>query len=118
LPILNVDGEMLAKALYKLVENGLRYSSENGEVTLRAAADGNRLIVTVEDNGIGMTAEELNQLGTVYFRADNETVRTFKGSGLGIPVAYGIIHVLGGTITVESEPEHGTKFTIVLMGMS
>lgn len=118
LPILNVDGEMLAKALYKLVENGLRYSGENGEVTLRAAADGNRLIITIEDNGIGMTPEELNQLGTVYFRADNETVRTYKGSGLGIPVAYGIIHVLGGTITVESEPEHGTKFTIVLMGMS
>ncbi|MBI1259169.1 MAG: hypothetical protein GC204_16995 [Chloroflexi bacterium] len=119
LPILNVDGEMLAKALYKLIENGLRYNtSENGEVTLRAAADGSKLIITVEDNGIGMTPDELNQLGTIYFRADNETVRTYKGSGLGIPVAYGIIHTLGGTITVESEAEQGTKFTIVLMGMS
>ncbi|MEO8396704.1 MAG: ATP-binding protein, partial [Chloroflexota bacterium] len=116
--ILNVDGEMLAKALYKLVENGLRYSGENGEVTLRASAEGNKLIIKVEDNGIGMTPEELDQLGTIYFRADSEAVRTFKGSGLGIPVAYGIIHVLGGTITVESEPEHGTKFTIVLTGMS
>jgi len=118
LPILNVDGELLAKALYKLVENGLRYSGENGEVILKASADGNKLIINVEDNGIGMTTEELNQLGTIYFRADNETVRSFKGSGLGIPVAYGIIHLLGGTITVTSEPEHGTKFTIVLTGMS
>ena len=119
LPILNVDGEMLAKALYKLVENGLRYNtSENGEVILRAAAEGNRLIITVEDNGIGMTADELNQLGTIYFRAESETVRTYKGSGLGIPVAYGIIHTLGGTITVESEAEQGTKFTLVLMGMT
>ncbi len=118
LPILNVDGEMLAKALYKLVENGLRYSGENGEVTLRASADRNKLIIKVEDNGIGMTPEELDQLGTIYFRADNEAVLTHKGSGLGIPVAYGIIHALDGTITVESEPEQGTKFTIVLTGMS
>jgi signal transduction histidine kinase len=121
LPILNVDGELLAKALYKLVENGLRYVGENtesGEVTMRASADGNKLIIKISDNGIGMTPEELNQLGTIYFRADNETVRSFKGSGLGIPVSYGIIHVLGGTITVESEPEHGTTFTIVLTGMS
>ena len=118
LPILNVDGELLAKAIFKLVENGLRYSGENGEVTVRASADGNKLIVKVQDNGIGMTPEELNQLGTIYFRADNETVRTYKGSGLGIPVAYGIIHALGGTITVESEPDHGTIFTIVLTGMT
>jgi signal transduction histidine kinase len=118
LPILNVDGELLAKAIFKLVENGLRYSGENGEVTLRASADGSKLIIRVEDNGIGMTPEELNQLGTIYFRADNDTVRAYKGSGLGIPVAYGIIHTLGGTITVESEPEQGTKFTIALTGMN
>lgn len=118
LPILNVDGEMLAKAIFKLVENGLRYSGENGEVTVRAAAEGSKLMVKVQDNGIGMTPEELNQIGTIYFRADNDTVRTYKGSGLGIPVAYGIIHVLGGTITLESEPDHGTIFTIVLTGMT
>ncbi len=118
LPILNVDGELLAKAIYKLVENGLRYSGENGEVTVRGSADGNKLTIVVQDNGIGMSPEELNQLGTIYFRADNDTVRNFKGSGLGIPVAYGIIHLLGGTITVESVPEKGTTFTIVLTGMS
>lgn len=118
LPILNVDGELLAKAIYKLVENGLRYSGENGEVTVRGSADGNKLTITVQDNGIGMTAEDLNQLGAVYFRSDNETVRTFKGSGLGIPVAYGIVHLLGGMITVESEPDKGTTFTITMTGMS
>ncbi|MFN8452495.1 MAG: HAMP domain-containing sensor histidine kinase [Anaerolineae bacterium] len=118
LPILNVDGELLAKAIYKLVENGLRYSPENGEVIVRGSAEGNRLTITVQDNGIGMTPDDLNQLGTIYFRSDNETVRGFKGSGLGIPVAYGIIHLLGGMITVTSEPGKGTTFTITLTGMS
>jgi signal transduction histidine kinase len=121
LPILNVDGELLAKALYKLVENGLRYTDKDAEtalVTLRAAADGSKLVITVQDNGIGMTPEELNQLGTIYYRADNELVRGYKGSGLGVPVAYGIIRMLGGTTEVTSEPSKGTTFTITLTGMS
>lgn len=118
LPILNVDGELLAKALYKLVENALRYSGENGEVTVRGSADGNKLTITVQDNGIGMSPEDMNQLGTIYFRSDSEVVRSYKGSGLGIPVAYGIIHLLGSMITVASEPNKGTTFTITLTGMS
>lgn len=120
LPILNTDGEMIAKALYKLVENGLRYNDKgsDGEVKVLASADGSKLIVKVQDNGIGMTPEDLDQLGTVYFRSENELVRTFKGSGLGIPVAYGIIRQLGGTISVESTPGTGTTFTITMTGMS
>jgi signal transduction histidine kinase len=121
LPILNVDGELLAKALYKLVENGLRYTDKDSEtafVKLSAAGDGDKLIITVADNGIGMTPEELNQLGTIYYRAESELVRGYKGSGLGVPVAYGIIRMLGGTTTVTSEPGKGTTYTITLTGMS
>lgn len=127
LPILNVDGDLLAKALYKLVENGLRYSgtpptddgeAKPGEVIVRGAGDGSNLIITVSDNGIGMTPDELDKLGTIYFRSESEYVRSYKGSGLGIPVAYGIIHLLGGTITVISTPGVGTTFTITLTGMS
>jgi two-component system, cell cycle sensor histidine kinase DivJ len=118
LPILNTDGELLAKAITKLVENGLRYSGENGEVSVRGASQNGKLVVTVSDNGIGMAPEELAQLGTIYFRSENELVRSFKGSGLGVPVAYGIVRVLGGTISVESAPDKGTTFTITLSGMS
>lgn len=120
LPLLNVDGELLAKAIYKLVENALRYNDkhENAEVTVRATADGSKLVVTVEDNGIGMTPEELSQLGTIYFRSENELVRSYKGSGLGVPVAYGIIKQLGGTIQAASTAGVGTTFTMTLVGMS
>jgi signal transduction histidine kinase len=118
LPILNVDGELLVKALCKLVENGLRYSGENGEVRLSASADGNRLLIKVQDNGIGMTPAEISQLGTIYFRSENEVVRSHKGSGLGIPVVFGIIRLLNGTIDVQSEVGRGTTVTIRLTGMS
>lgn len=117
LPLLNTDGEMLAKAINKLVENALRYCEENCEVSVSARGENNNLIVSVKDNGIGMKPEEIAQLGTIYFRADHDVVRSYKGSGLGIPIAYGIIKLLGGAISVESTPDAGTTFTIMLAGM-
>lgn len=120
LPILNTDGELLAKALNKLVENGLRYAPPDNEhlVRVSGSGEGNQLIIRIEDNGIGMTEEELNKLGTVYFRADHEAILNHKGSGLGIPIAYGIIRLLGGSIEVTSEVGQGTIFTVSLMGMT
>ncbi|MBN8590454.1 MAG: HAMP domain-containing histidine kinase [Anaerolineae bacterium] len=119
LPILNVDGEVLSKALIKLVENALRYiAAEAGEVIVSVVGEGDNLRVTIRDNGIGMSPEELAKLGTIYYRGDNEVVLAFKGSGLGIPVAYGIIDLLGGRVQVESQPGQGSTFTVELQGVS
>jgi len=119
LPILTVDAEILAKALNKLVENGLRYTpAEGGEVRVGASGAGSTLNILIQDNGIGMTPEEISKLGTPYFRGDSETVLAFKGSGLGIPIAFSLINVLGGKVSVVSEPGQGTTFTVTLAGMS
>lgn len=119
LPLLNVDTELLVKALNKLVENALRYCQpEGGTTRLSATGEGNKLHIQVQDNGIGITEEELAKLGTPYFRSDNELVLGYKGSGLGIPIAYGIIHLLGGDVQVNSQPGQGTTFTVTLTGMS
>lgn len=118
LPLLNTDGELLAKALNKLVENALRYTRpEDGRVRLSGEAEGRLLHIRVEDNGIGMSPEELAQLGTPYFRADNDLVLSYKGSGLGIPIAFGVIRLLGGSIGAVSQPGQGTTFTVTLTGM-
>lgn len=119
LPLLNTDGDLLTIALDKLVENGLRYSAEGeGKVTVHGEADGNTLVIRVQDNGIGMSADDLGKLGTIYFRSEHDAVRAHKGSGLGIPIAYGIVKLLGASIAVESQVDQGTTFTIRLEGMS
>lgn len=119
LPFLNLDGEILAKALNKLTENALRYAEpEGGEVKISASGEGGKLVITIQDNGIGMTPEEIARLGEPYFRGDNEIILSYKGSGLGIPIAYNIIELMGGSVTVESEPGKGTIFTVALPGMS
>jgi signal transduction histidine kinase len=121
LPILSVDGDMLVMLLNKLIENGLRYSpAETGNVKVSAESedDGKMLVIHVEDNGIGMTEDDLKKLGEIYYRSDNDKVREYKGSGLGIPIVYGLVKELGGTISVTSTPDKGTKFTIRIPGMS
>jgi signal transduction histidine kinase len=117
LPLLNTDGDYLAKAVRKLVENSLRYTGDDGEVTVRARGEDNELVIQVADNGIGMSEDEIANLGTLYWRGDSDVVREFKGSGLGIPIVYGIIKLLDGTINVASTPGEGTTFTIRLPGM-
>jgi cell cycle sensor histidine kinase DivJ len=119
LPFLNVDADMLAKALNKLTENALRYSEgEGGEVRVSAVGEGGELHILIQDSGIGMTPEELEKLGTPYFRGDNEVILAHKGSGLGVPIAYGIIQLLGGRMRVDSQPGQGTTVTVVLPGMT
>jgi signal transduction histidine kinase len=118
LPLLNTDGPWLANALNRLIENGLRYTRDGGHVTVSASGENNRLHIQIQDDGIGMSMEEMAQLGTPYYRADSDHVRNYKGSGLGIPIAFGIIDLLGGQVHVESQPDQGTTITVTLMGMS
>lgn len=119
LPMLMTDGELCRDMLVKVIENGLRYSPEGeGRVRVSAAPEGSKVIFRVEDNGIGITPDEMAQLGTLYFRGDNDVVRAYKGSGLGIPIAYGLASLLDGSVQVESEPGHGTRCTFVFQGMA
>jgi signal transduction histidine kinase len=118
LPMLNLDGALLGEALVKLVENGLQYSPEGtGKVTVSGSADGSTLVITITDNGIGMNEEELKMLGTVYFRSSRDEVVAFKGNGLGVPIAFGMIELCGGTVAVESKEGEGTTLTIRVPGM-
>jgi two-component system, OmpR family, phosphate regulon sensor histidine kinase PhoR len=119
LPLLNVDSEMLSIALTKLVENAIHYSLKGeGMIKISGAGEDGYLVISIEDNGIGMSEEELGKLGEVYFRGERDEVREFKGSGLGIPIAYGMIDLIDGEITVKSKLDEGTKFTVRIKGMS
>ncbi len=119
LPLLQVDSEWLGIALVKLAENGLQYSEEGtGKVTVTGEAEGSTLIIKIIDNGIGMTDDELAQLGTLYFRGEDDRVREFKGSGLGVPLAFGMLNLIDADVAIESEPGAGTTFIIRIAGMS
>lgn len=114
LPMLNVDGERLALVLRKLVSNALQYTPEGGQVTVRAEAVGDRLKVSVEDTGIGMSPEDQAHVGERFWRSDDERVRDIKGHGLGLSIALGLIALMGGEFFFTSERDKGSAFGFTL----
>ena len=95
LPLLNLDGERLAQALTKLVVNALRYTPEGGTITVRAEGVEGRLRVSVIDTGIGLSEEEQGHVGELFWRGESEHVRSFKGHGLGLPIAKAPLELRG-----------------------
>ncbi len=118
LPLLTTDGEYFAKAIEKLIENGLRYSGDDGEVAVRAKGEDNWLVAEVEDNGFGMTEDEVGMLGTLFWRSEREEVREHKGSGMGLPIAFGVFDLLGAKYDVQSTLDEGTIVTVRIKGMT
>ncbi|MBN1200427.1 MAG: hypothetical protein JXJ20_01100 [Anaerolineae bacterium] len=114
LPMLNLDSTQLAQALRKLVENALQYTPDGGTITVRAEEVDGKLKVSVIDTGIGMSKEEQARIGELFWRADSELVRSFKGHGLGLPIAMGFIKLLGGEFFFKSEPGQGSAFGFIV----
>ncbi len=118
LPILNADAKQLGKVVANLVRNAIQYTPKGGTVTVRAERrEGNVLYVLVTDTGIGMKEEEIARLGEPFYRADHELVTSQKGYGLGIPIAMGLLALMGSKLAVESIYGQGSKFSFTLVGI-
>lgn len=117
LPLLNLDSARLSQVIVKLVHNALQYTPSGGTITVRASdADGD-LKVEVIDNGIGMSADEQMHIGELFWRADHEHVRSFKGHGLGLPIAIGFVELMSGEFFFDSKTDKGSTFGFTVPGM-
>lgn len=114
LPTLVTDPNMMATILGNLVDNAVKFSPEGGEVRIGARVDLTGFTFWVEDQGIGMDAEEIASAFDPFWQADASTTRRFGGVGLGLHLVKLILQLLGGEIAVESAKGSGTKFTVSL----
>ncbi len=114
LPGVEVDPQRLNQILTNLVSNACKYTPEGGTITIRAGSDAGFVRVEVEDTGIGMTPEEVSNLFTKFWRAEDRYVREQQGTGLGLAIARNLVEIHGGEMTVKSEKEKGTIFTFTL----
>src|SRR5215475_3395552 len=115
---LTVDPMRLRQILLNLLSNACKFTKE-GEVTLRArkVPDGRSWIeFAVSDTGIGMTAEQQQKLFEEFSQADALTARRFGGTGLGLAITRKLARLMGGDVTVASEPGKGSIFTVRLPG--
>lgn len=114
LPLVRGDRDLLGLAMYNLVENALKYTSESDSVEVRALEDGKAVVVEVADSGGGIASEDLSKIFEELYRGSN--ARTTEGSGLGLALVNRIISLHGGQIDVRSRQNgpRGTVFTVRL----
>jgi signal transduction histidine kinase len=114
LPEVEVDKEALSQALINLVNNAIKYSRDEKLLRLETARDGDRVLLSVTDRGIGIPSAEQRKIFEKFYRAENSLVHETKGSGLGLALVRHIVEAHGGSVSVESAPGKGSTFTIAL----
>jgi len=119
-PILDADPDRIVQVLRNLLDNAVKYSPEGGLIVVRGEVGKDEVVVSVADQGVGLTPEYLNRLFEKYFRAKSSLGRHVAGSGLGLPISRTIVESHGGRIWAESQLGEGTTlyFTLPLEGLS
>jgi signal transduction histidine kinase len=110
MPEFTADPGQLNQLLVNLVVNSLQSMPGTGKITVQTRFSKNNVYLTVEDTGTGMSKEVLDKIFVPFFT----TKDVGHGTGLGLPVVYGIVTAHGGTIDVNSKPGRGTRFEIQL----
>lgn len=112
------DPDSLHRVLTNLLENALRYTDENGKVTVALRNMGKTARLTVEDTGVGIPAESLPRLFDRFYRVDKSRARSAGGFGLGLSIVKAIVESHKGYVEVSSDVGHGSRFSIFLPTMS
>ncbi len=107
-----VDPSRFRQVLANLLDNAVKYTPAGGTVTVRAARDGDRVVIRVEDTGIGIPEKELPRIWERLFRGDRS--RSQPGLGLGLSLVRAVVQAHGGTVEAAGRPEGGSVFTLRL----
>lgn len=115
LPVINTDNEKLVQILQYLINNAIKFTEEGRiTVSVRPLPQEESVEFIVQDSGIGIPNEILPTLFEKFHQADSSSTRNYTGVGLGLYIAKKLTELLGGTITVQSEPGKGSAFTVRL----
>lgn len=112
LPPISADSSRVLQILLNLLSNAYKYTPNGGKITLSAKRDGEKVSVSVKDTGVGIAPEDLQKLGTKFFRTSNTLEQ--PGWGLGFAITRNLIDLMQGELTIESEVGVGSTFTFTL----
>ncbi|MDQ4075450.1 MAG: cell wall metabolism sensor histidine kinase WalK [Chloroflexota bacterium] len=108
------DADRLKQLLLILLDNALKYTPTDGQVTMSLCQHDARAVVEVRDTGVGISLEALPHVFERFYRADPARSQDPGGTGLGLAIARWIVEQHGGKIALESEPGQGTIVTVLL----
>lgn len=112
--IINADRTLIKQSLRVFIDNSIKYTPENGLIKLSSTNLGTGMMLIVQDNGIGISREDLPRIFDRFYRCDKARTRQMGGTGLGLSIAKWIIGRHNGNIQVESVLNAGTKIIIFL----
>lgn len=114
LPDVTADKRALKQVLLNLLSNAVKFTDRGGQVTVSAHTELNRMVIAVEDNGIGISDSDLPQLGNPFFQARSAYDRRHDGTGLGLSIVKGLVALHGGDVEIRSALGKGTRIVITL----
>jgi two-component system, OmpR family, sensor histidine kinase ArlS len=112
--MVNGNEDQLRQIVVILIENAIRYTNENGTVTVNIQLENGQIVFCVSDTGIGIPLEEQSKIFERFYRVDKDRSRQTGGTGLGLSIAKEIVEKYNGKITLESRLGSGSTFTVHL----
>ncbi len=112
---LNGDNAEIEIILNNLLSNAIKYNKEGGQIYVHIKGSDDKVVIKVEDTGIGMSEEDQEKLFQEFVRIKNVKTKNITGSGLGLSIIKKLADLYAGDIKVTSKPDIGTTFTVTLM---
>ncbi len=114
--VMDFDPDKLMQIVSNLLSNAIKFTADRGDVCMEidGQQDKNELIIKVKDNGIGIPADKLPQLFNRFFKAEDDSYVSSKGTGIGLALTKELVTLMKGTIRVQSRPAAGTEFTVTI----
>lgn len=112
---LNVNKKLMNHALGNLLDNALKYSDEESQVTLRCLSKEKKVIIEVVDNGMGIESEHIDRIFERFYRVDKGRTRDVGGTGLGLSIVRHIARIHNAELEVESNPGKGSTFRMIFV---
>ncbi len=108
------DKDKITQALVNILSNAIRYSNEGSTIFIDEKLKDNKVIISIEDQGIGISEEDLKYVFERFYRADKSRTRATGGTGIGLTIVKSIVSSHGGEVKLESKLGEGSKFTVIL----